>query len=168
MPFETTPLVALSFVVMLLGVIASFVPVVPGTVLVWAIGTIFAVLDGFTHITLPAVIVMTIIMIISVTHDAWLPLIGIKSSGLSCLSAVALVIGGMIGTFTIPVPFFGSLIGAVAGVVLVELYKRRQVRGAVQAGTVAAKLFFIGYLIEVGSSLAVFGVYLYSITSMAG
>ncbi len=168
MPFANTPIVALSLIVMILGIVASFIPVVPGTVLVWAIATIFAVLDGFAHITVPAVIVMTLIMLISITHDIWLPLIGIQSSGLSCLGAVGLTIGGLIGTFAIPVPLVGSLLGAVAGALLVEFIKMRQLRGAIKAETVAAKLFFIGYLIEVGSAIAVFGVYLYSIYSTAG
>jgi len=153
---------------MILGVVASFVPVVPGTVLVWGIATIFAILDGFVHITVPAVVVMTLLMLISLTHDVWLPLIGIQSSGLSCLGAVGLTVGGLIGTFAIPIPLVGSLLGAVGGALLVELIKMRQLRGAIKAGTVAAKLFFIGYVIEVGSAIAVFIVYLYSVYSTAG
>lgn len=168
MPFASTPLVSLSLIVMIFGIVASFIPVVPGTVLVWAIATIFAVLDGFAHITVPAVVVMTLIMIASITHDVWLPLIGIKSSGLSCLGAVGLTVGGLLGTFIIPVPLVGSLLGAVAGALLVEFFRLRHLRSAIKAGTVAAKLFFIGYVIEVGSALGVFVVYLYSIYSTAG
>ncbi len=168
MPFASTPLIALSLVVMIFGVVASFIPVVPGTILVWGIAMIFAVLDGFVHITVPAVVVMTVLMLISLSHDIWLPLIGIKSSGLSCLGAVGLTVGGLIGTFAIPLPLVGSLLGAVAGALIVEFIKMRQLRGAVKAGTVAAKLFFIGYVIEVGSAIAVFVVYLYSVYSTAG
>ncbi len=168
MPFASTPLISMSLIVMILGIVASFIPIVPGTVLVWAIALIFAVLDGFVHITVPAVVIMTLIMIISVLHDVWLPLIGIKSSGLSCLGAVGLTVGGLIGTFVIPMPLVGSLLGAVAGALLVEFVRLRQLRHAIKAGTVAAKLFFIGYIIEVGSSFLVFIVYLYSIYSTAG
>jgi uncharacterized protein YqgC (DUF456 family) len=79
-----------------------------------------------------------------------------------------LTIGGLIGTFVIPVPLVGSLLGAVAGALLVEFVRMRQLRGAIKAGTVAAKIFFIGYVIEVGSAIAVFVVYLFSVYSMAG
>lgn len=168
MPFANTPVVALSLILMILGLVASFIPVVPGTVLVWAIATIFAVIDGFVHITVPAVVVMTILLIVNLTHDLWLPLLGAKSTGLSCAGAAGLTIGGLIGTFAIPMPLVGSLLGAVAGALLVEFIRMRQLRHAIKMGTVAAKVFFIGYLVETGSAILVFVVYLYSIYSTAG
>lgn len=150
---------------MAIGLLLAFIPIMPGTVIVWIIGLVAAVLDQFQHITPTAVVVMTAIMLFGVTSDFWLPALGVKTGGMSCLAAVGSLIGGLLGTLFIPVPLAGTLIGTALGAGVVEWARQRRVRGALTAGRSAARLFVIGYAVELATSIAIFVTFLVSIAT---
>jgi uncharacterized protein YqgC (DUF456 family) len=108
---------------------------------------------------------MTVTMIISITSDFWLPLLGVKTSGLSCLSAIGSIIGGLVGTFVIPVPIIGTLIGTVFGALIIEYVALREKTKALRAGQTALKLFVVGYILELIFTFAIFIVFLISIAT---
>ncbi|MBI5669099.1 MAG: DUF456 domain-containing protein [Chloroflexi bacterium] len=141
----------------------SIVPFVPGPAIIWAIGTVFAVLDGFQRATPAAIIIMTLLMVIGSTSEIWMPALGIRSKGLSCLSTVGSVIGSIVGTFLIPIPLLGTIIGAIAGALLVELARGREVRRAVQAGRSVFQLYLIGIVVQFVTGFAMFVVFLVSL-----
>ncbi len=162
----TQPLqLAVATIGMVAALILSFIPVLPGPVLVWAVAIIFGISEGFHRITPVAGIVMTLIMIAAVGSDLWLPLLGVKTGGVTCLGAVGSFIGGAIGTFLIPIPLLGTLIGCVIGALLFELMRYRELRKALQAGQSAAKMFILGYVLEVAASVGIFIVYLISVAT---
>lgn len=165
MDFSQNAFLTASIGVMAIGLLLAFIPIMPGTIIVWLIGLVAAVLDQFQHITPTAVVVMTAIMLFGVTSDFWLPALGVKTGGMSCLAAVGSLIGGLLGTFFIPVPLAGTLIGTALGAGVVEWARRRRVRGALTAGRSAAKLFVIGYGIELATSIAIFVTFLVSIAT---
>lgn len=150
---------------MLGALIVSFIPILPGTMIVWIAAMAFGLLTQWMRFTPVAAIVATALMIFSVSSDFWLPALGVKTGGLTCLGAIGSLVGGFVGTFFIPLPICGTLIGAVVGALAVELIHFRNLGKAVQAGQSTAKLFIIGYIIESASSIAVFGVYLVSLAS---
>lgn len=151
----------------LLGVafVLSFIPIMPGAMLVWGVAIVTALLDGFTRITPLAAFLFTAIMLISVTSDFWLPALGVKTSGLTCLGAVGSLVGGFAGTFLIPLPVLGTLIGTVAGALLVELVLFRDQLKAIRAGQTALKLFVVGYVLEIAASAAIVVIFLVSLFS---
>lgn len=165
MEIAESALVTISVIVMVLGVILAFVPILPGALIVWAIGIVSAWLTQFERVTPIAAIVMTILMVISMSSDYWLPLLGVKTSGLSCLSAIGSIIGGLIGTFVIPIPIVGTLIGTVLGALILEYVVLREKTRALRAGQVALKLFVIGYILELVMVFAIVAVFLVSIAS---
>lgn len=165
MDFSQNAFLTASIGVMAIGLLLAFIPIMPGTIIVWLIGLVAAVLDQFQHITPTAVVVMTAIMLFGVTSDFWLPALGVKTGGMSCLAAVGSLIGGLLGTFFIPVPLAGTLIGTALGAGVVEWARQRRVRGALTAGRSAAKLFVIGYGIELATSIAIFVTFLVSIAT---
>jgi uncharacterized protein YqgC (DUF456 family) len=148
---------------MVLALVVSFIPILPGTVIVWLAAMAFGILDQWTQFTPAAGIICTAIMIFSVTSDFWLPALGMKTGGLTCLGAVGSLIGGFVGTFLIPLPICGTLIGAVAGALLAELVRFRDLRKAFAGGQTAAKMFVVGYILEAVCSIAVFVVYIVSV-----
>lgn len=150
---------------MVAALILSFIPVLPGPVLVWAVAIIFGVSEGFHRITPLAGISMTFLMIAGVGSDLWLPLLGIKTGGVTCLGAVGSFIGGLIGTFLIPIPLLGTLIGCVIGALALEMLRYRELRKALQAGQSAAKMFILGYVLEIIASIGIFVIYLISVAS---
>lgn len=141
----------------------SFVPFVPGTAIIWAIGTVFAVLTNFERATPAAILIMTVLMVVGSTSEIWMPVLGIRSKGLSCLSTVGSVIGSIVGTFLIPIPLVGTIIGAIAGALLVELARGRQVRRAMQAGRSVFQLYLIGIVVQFVTGLVMFAVFLVSL-----
>lgn len=157
----------LSALLMFVALGLAFIPIMPGTLLVWAVGLITAVVGGFTRVTPTAAGLMTLVFLFGVSSDFWLPLLGVKGRGLSCLSAVGSLIGGLAGTFLIPLPILGTLIGCVAGAVLVEWLARQNMSDAVRAGRTAASLFVIGYLVEIGTSIAIAVIFFISLLTTA-
>ncbi len=166
MDISQSALLIIGTVMMVVALVVAFIPILPGTVIVWLAAMAFGILDQWTRFTPPAGVVSTAIMIFSVTSDFWLPVLGMKTGGLTCLGAVGSFVGGVIGTFFIPLPICGTLIGAVAGALLAELVHFRDLRKAFQGGQSAAKLFAIGYAVEVISSIGVFVVYIVSVSTM--
>jgi uncharacterized protein YqgC (DUF456 family) len=104
-------------------------------------------------------------MVINSTSDFWLPMLGVKTSGLTCLAAIGSIIGGLIGTFIIPIPIVGTLIGTVLGALIIEYAVLREKTRALRAGQVALKLFIIGYILELVMTFAIFGVFIASIAT---
>lgn len=160
-------IILLSALLMFVALGLAFIPIMPGTLLVWAVGMITGVLVGFTRVTPIAAGLMTLVFLLGVSSDLWLPLVGVKGRGLSCLSAIGSLIGGMVGTFLIPLPVLGTLIGCVAGAIIVEVVAMRNMRDAMRAGQTAASLFVIGYLIEIGTSIVIAVIFFISLLTTA-
>ncbi len=159
------PLAVLTTGVMLVVLLISFVPIMPGPLLMWAIAIVFGVLDHFTHFTPAAAVVATAIMVTGAARDLWLPLLGVRTGGLSCLTSAAAFVGGLIGTFTIPIPIVGTMVGGIIGALTVELIHRRQMHLAVKVGKTVFKLQLIGYVIELSTTFTIFVVYVVSLLS---
>jgi hypothetical protein len=160
--------VPVTLVLMIIGVFLSLVPILPGSLVVWGIALAAALLDNFQRISPAAFVVMTIIMVISQLSDFWLPLFGVRSGGLSCAASIGSIVGGMVGTFIIPVPLLGTLIGAIVGALAVDYLQRQNVDTAVTAGKEAARLFAIGYAVRFISSLMIFIVFIISLVTQGG
>jgi len=154
-------------VLMIAALILSFVPIMPGPVLVWAVAVIFAVVEGFERMTPAAVLVATVVMLLGSASDLWLPFFGIRTGSLSCLSTIGAFAGGMIGTFMIPVPIIGTLIGSVLGALLVEFTRGREIRRAVRAGKIAARNYVLSYVVQLVASVIIFVVYVVSVQTTA-
>lgn len=154
-----TVLMAVALVLMGGAVLLSIVPFLPGPLLVWAIGVIFAVLDGFDRVTYLSVALMTLVMVAGSTTEFWTPALGFKSEGGSCLATVGSIAGGIIGTVLIPIPFLGTLAGMVLGALLFEFMRIGQWREAIDAGRLALKFYLIGAIFEVAASLLILAIF---------
>jgi uncharacterized protein YqgC (DUF456 family) len=148
---------------MLIALVLAFVPMMPGALLVWGVGIAFGFVEGWQRVTVASGIVMSLLMVVAVSSDFWLPLMGVKTGGLTCLGAVGGLVGGLFGTIFIPIPVVGTLLGSVIGTLAVELIRFRQLHKALQAGQTAAKMFALGYVIEVGASAAIAATFFISL-----
>jgi len=155
-----------TIILMLLGVVVALIPVMPGSLVVWLIALAAAAIDSFQRISPAAMIVMTVVMIVSQLSDFWLPLLGVQTGGLSCASSLGALVGGLAGTFLIPIPLLGTLIGTVAGALLIEYIRRGQATPAIAAGKQAARLFVIGYALRLVSSVIIVITYIVSLASV--
>ncbi|MBN1287420.1 MAG: DUF456 domain-containing protein [Anaerolineae bacterium] len=156
-------LIVVAIVLMLVVIFLSILPVIPGPALVWAIGVVFAALTGFERVTWLSVLLMTLFMALGSTADWWLPALGMKTQGGSCLAIVGSLIGGLIGTFAIPVPIIGTLVGAVLGAFVFELARLREFRAALDAGGAALVAYVVSMAAEIVFSALIFFVFVGSL-----
>ncbi|GAB4463128.1 MAG: DUF456 domain-containing protein [Anaerolineae bacterium] len=146
----------LAAVLMLIAMAASVIPLVPGPVLVWGIGLIYAILTGFERVTGVAVVIMTVFMLAGATSGWWMQALGMRTSGGSWLAIVGALLGGLVGAFVIPLPILGALVGAVVGAILIEFVRAGRLRVALNVGGAALKGFFLGLVVEFAASLLIF------------
>lgn len=158
---SVTPI--LGIVLMVVAFFLSFIPLLPGPVIPWLVAIVFGFLTGWERFSTTAAIIITILMLISATSDYWRPLLGAGKGGLSCAASLGSIVGGLVGTFVIPIPLLGTLIGCVVGALAVELIRHSDVDRAVRAGEQAARLFAIGYALNIGISFAMLVIFVVSV-----
>ena len=167
MDFAEGTMVVIATILMIATVVLAFIPVMPGPMLAWAVSVIFAVVEGFQRMTPVAVVAVTVVMLLGSTSDLWMNFFGVRTGGLSCLSSIGAFVGGLIGTFFIPIPVVGTLLGSVGGAMLVELVRLRQLRHAVRAGQTTAKMMAISYAVQLSATLIIFVIYVVSLQTTA-
>ena len=155
---ETTS-IAIALTLMIVSLVVSLIPFIPGPALLWGIGLVFAILNDFERVTIPAVVIMTILMVIGSTNEIWLRYLGMRSRGGSCWGTIGSIIGGILGTGLIPIPILGTLIGAIVGALLVEFMRIGEIQQAVDAGRSVLEMYVVGIVVEFGISLGIFAVF---------
>ncbi len=141
-------LILIALIAMVASLFLILIPALPVTALEWAIAMVLGVLTGFTRVTPVAAVIVTILMAIGSTSGFWMPFIGLRGRQLSCLGLVAFFIGMVVGSALIPIPFIGTILGGVIGVILVEFARVREVGKAMQSGGSALRLIIYGMIAE--------------------
>ncbi len=165
MQIDPTILLILATALMLVTLVLALIPILPGSLMPWAVGIVYGALTGWQRVTPVAAVVMTLLMLVGVTADYWRPLLGAKTTGMGCRTSLGSFAGGLIGTFLIPIPLVGTVIGLVAGALLMELAQFGDLRKAMGAGQAAFKQFVVGYALTIAISVMIFVVYLVSVSA---
>lgn len=110
--------VSIGFLLMLVGILGSILPVIPGTPISW-IGLILLYLSPSIQFDWTFIIVTGVVAIAIYVMDYIIPAIGTKKFGGSRAGAWGTTIGLIIGIIA-PIPF-GILIGPFVGALLGEL-----------------------------------------------
>jgi uncharacterized protein YqgC (DUF456 family) len=126
--------------VMVVGLIGTVIPVLPGVELIWLAALVYAIAERFATIDPLTFAALTALAVIGITANIWASHLGSRLGGASWqallaglgLGAVGFLLGLFVGGIG-AVP--GGLIGALAGVLLVEYHRRKDWRGAARAGT---------------------------------
>lgn len=136
------------------GLIGTFVPVVPGALLIW-LGVLLyaAVIVGFGMFSPWVFALITLIGIVTGTAELWLPLLGAKTTGASWVSLLVGFVGGIIGTFFIPVPILGTVIGYALGFLLGEYVRARDLNKALKAAFGGFVGWGVSTAVEFGGSV---------------
>jgi uncharacterized protein YqgC (DUF456 family) len=110
----------------LVGLVGVVLPLLPGTLLIWLTVFFYFLVEralGFAAIDPISFAAITILALGAGTSDIWLPLLGARRSGSSKRAMVAGLVGGLIGTFVLPIPLVGTIVGYAAGILLGEYQK---------------------------------------------
>lgn len=148
----------LLFVILWLGaLLATFIPVIPATLIIWLAALLHAVLTGFQPLTWGYLIALAVLagfaFVIDNIAAAW----GARKFGGSSAAGWGALLGGLVGLFLGPI---GFLAGPIVGAILAEmLISKKGFPDAMRSGVgtllgllggVGAKLvihFFMGVLV---------------------
>jgi hypothetical protein len=159
MPFSDALITVIASAAMVILFFLSFIPLMPSTLLMWLMTFAYAWATNFQHLTWLPFILITLMTLVGITSDWWMPLFGMKGRGASWRSVVGTIGGGLLGTFLIPIPILGTLLGGIGGAFGLELLYNRDVRSSVRAGTFAAESFVRSLILAILLNFAILIVF---------
>lgn len=134
---------SLALVVMVVGLVGSIVPGLPGTplVLVAAIG--HRLWFGAASVNNTVLITLVLLTVVSLVFDFLATALGAKKFGATWRGAVGAVIGGVIGLFfSLP----GIILGPFLGAMLFEMIGDKEFKAAAKAGAGAVVGLLLGVI----------------------
>ncbi len=147
---------------MLFGLVGALIPGLPGIELVWLAALGYGFFSGWGTWGPWLFALITLILIIGEVVSWWLGSATARYTGASWKAILASLVLGLIGMFIIPV--IGALIGAVLGVFLVELYRRRNWKAALKTTSgvlLGAGLSFGAQMVIALMMIGVWGLWFY-------
>ena len=137
---------------MLVGVVGTVVPLLPGLLLVWAAGLVWVLADGGGVVRWSTLAVMTAFLVVGMVAKYVLPGRRAAADGAPFSTLAVGVVGMVVGFFVIPV--VGLLLGGLAGIYLAELVRLRTAAAAWASTRGVLVAVGIGALIEIACGLA--------------
>lgn len=145
-------LVILSGLLIVIGLVGSVVPVLPGPPLSWA-GILLIHLTTFASFSSTFLWVTAIMMIVITILDYYVPIWGTKKFGGTRKGVIGSTLGLLVGLFVFPP--FGIIIGPFVGAFVGEMLANRDdTRKALKSATGS----FLGFVLGTGMKLAFGGV----------
>lgn len=131
------------------ALIATFVPVIPATLIIWSAALLHAVLTGFQPITWGFLAALGVLAIAAMLVDNLAAAWGAKKFGGSSAAGWGALIGGLVGLLLGPL---GFMIGPFLGAVLAELiFTRKSILEAISSGVGT----LLGLLGGIGAKLVI-------------
>lgn len=139
-------------IVMAVGMVGVVVPLLPGLVLVWAAGLVWAIAEGEGVGRWVALGIMTAFLGAATVVKYALPARSAAARGAPLSTLLFGALGAVIGFFVIPI--VGLAVGGVAGIYLAELVRLGDARRAWDATRAALVAIGIGVLVELVAGIA--------------
>jgi uncharacterized protein YqgC (DUF456 family) len=126
---------------MLVGLVGVFAPILPGIPIAWVGLFIYAIGTGFERISVVTIIVFAALTALILILDALAQVLGSKKFQASKFGVLGAFIGLIIGVIFLG--FWGIILGPFLGAFLFEFLAKRKAKGALKAafGT------FVGYMV---------------------
>lgn len=151
----TILLIILSFVLVLVGFLGVFLPLLPSAPIAWLGLLLYAYVTEFSVITLTAILIFLGLTVLTIILDAVAPLLGAKKYRASKYG-----IGGAFLGFLLGVMFLGPIgiiIGPLAGAFFGEFLSGRKPKEAIQSAKGTVIGFLAGSLVKLVLILVMLG-----------
>jgi len=148
--------VIFSFIFIVLGIIGSFLPILPGPILSW-IGFLILYLFGDFSITLKFLLITFLIAITVFIADNMISIIGVKKSGGGKVSIIGSIIGLILGLLFLPI---GIILGPLIGAFIGEYISQNNFKKSLKVSLGAFFGFLSGVFIKFLMSMIFLGYYL--------
>jgi uncharacterized protein len=146
-------------ILVVIGVLGTFLPVLPGVPIVFLGLLLAAWADHFDKVSVMAMSLIGVMALIAIAIDFFASFITTKKVGASKNAYIGIVIGGLLGIFAGPLGlFFGAAVGALVG----ELITHKDMRRATTVGLAAGLGFALALIAKVVIVLLMLGVFFYS------
>ena len=159
-PINTIVLV-ISFLIVLIGLIGTVLPIIPGTILILAGALLYALLDRFQVIGWPTLVVLGVLAAVATTADLWASSVGAKIGGASGWSVVIGLLAGLVGFVVFSLP--GAIIGAILGVLLTEIVRVGDWRQALKAGSGWVVGWILSTVVQLGIGLIMVAIIIWQV-----
>ena len=116
-------LIAIAMIVV--GLVGTVLPALPGLPLVFAGMLVAAWADGFTNVPAWVLVLLGLLTLLSLAIDFWATALGAKRVGASKLAIIGAMVGTLAGLFLGPI---GLLLGPFGGAIAGELIHRRSLQ----------------------------------------
>ncbi len=122
----------LTGLLMLVGLVFTVLPGIPGPLVIFGGALLFAAVDGFQVVGWPIIVMLGLLAALAVGAEAWAGVVGARAGGASGWGILGGLVGGLVGLVFFSLP--GGILGAVLGVLLVELIRSEDGLRALKAG----------------------------------
>ncbi len=151
-------IITIALVLMAVGLLGIFIPVVPDVPLVFGGVLFYAVFSRFQQISEKALLIWGIITAVVFVLDYLVQVIGAKKWGASKLGTLGAIIGLVTGISLGGI--VGIIIGPIIGVIFFELLGDRNLKEAFRAGVGTFFGFVSGVLLKVVVGIVMVGWFL--------
>jgi uncharacterized protein len=154
------PLLIISSLLMLAGLLGIIIPFIPGVPLVWLGLLIYAVGTGFHGIHVAAIVIFFVLMALTLALDFVMPLLGLKKYKASNWALLGSFVGFIIGVIFFNI--WGVILGPIAGAFVAELIAKGELRGGLQAALATLLSSIVGTLLKIVVSVVMIGYFIWS------
>ncbi len=146
---------------MIVGFIGAFIPMLPGTLLVWLAVLVHTIMTGFIIIGPGLLVIITLIAIVTGTANLWMSVLGARTGGATSNSIVWGVGGAVIGFLLLNLP--GAVLGYVLGVLYGEYQVHKDWNTALKAGVGGLVGWGISTIVEASGALAIIVIFIWRV-----
>jgi uncharacterized protein len=153
----TIVLWVIGIVLVVIGLVGTVLPALPGAMLIVAGLVVAAWADGFTRVGVVTLVIIGVIGATSYLVDFAAAALGAKRFGASPRAMVGAGLGTLLGLF---IGLAGIIIGPFLGAVIGELTVHRDMAKVGKAGLAAWIGFLVGMGVKVGIAFLMIGIFL--------
>lgn len=148
---------ALIALAMLVGVIGTLLPLIPGLPIAWGAALVYGLAAGFGGTGTIAFTLISVVAALGMIAAFVLPHRRVAATGVPRSTVIAGLVGGIIGFFVIPV--VGLPLGAIAAVMAKETARTSDTSAAWATTKNMIVGFGLGVLLELSAALAIVAIW---------
>lgn len=146
---------------MLLGLIGSFLPLMPGPLLVWLAALVYSAATQFTVVSPASFAVISLIALVAVTADIWMSYLGAKALGAGSKTILWGVIGSVLGFLVLNL--FGAVLGYALGILVCERRVHGDWRLALKASLGGLAGWGLATVVQAAGSLLIIVIFVWRV-----